>query len=84
MSSTFCKKESGSVARPLKREKLTGKNYKVFTNDAKMSMIVVAHRFKNERLGRGGPGSISTPKPWEKGFNRLDIQTFSWDFGESA
>ena len=50
-----------------RNRKLIGKNYKVFTNGGKMSMIVLAHRFKDKRLGRGGPGSISTPEPWENG-----------------
>lgn len=51
----FLQKRKRLGGQAVKERKLTDKNYKVFTNDAKMSMIVVAHRFKNERLGRGGP-----------------------------
>lgn len=63
----FLKKIERHMMTVKRNRKMTDKNYKVFTNGGKMSMIVLAHRFKDKQLGRGGPGSISTSKPWENG-----------------
>ena len=59
----FFQKNSGESLKAVFDSESAAENYKVFTNGQKMSMIRIAHRFKNERLGRGDSALISTLKP---------------------